>query len=402
MTTPIMSLGVHNYAVNSVAVSPDGTRIVSGSNDKMVRLWDAETGQHIRGFCRPGWDCYTGCIWNKGLTTHDDVVNSVAFSPDGTKIASGSNDRTICVWDVQTGQLILRLIYTYKVTSLVFSPDGKKIVSGNTANTIHLLDAETGQFICIFTGHTASVMSVAISPDGTKIVSGSKDKNIRLWNAETGECIRRLVCHFHYVNSVAFSPDGDMILSGSGDRTVRLWNASTGQLIQTLYDHTNGVYSVAFSPDGSMIVSGSGDKTIRVWDAKTGKSIHTLIGRIEKVFQEWGPYQPIRTVRTSHVEEVLSVAFSPDGNKIVSGDMDHYIHIFMPNLLLENGARTKKALREEKQLMDDEQKDDDIDTSGSLPDVSIPCKSSTEIKDEQQYEQKKTFPKPVDIDNDSF
>ena len=203
----------HSSCVNSVAFSPDGSRIVSGSGDKTIRLWDAETGDAI----------------GKPLEGHSSYVNSVAFSPDGSRIVSGSWDKTICLWDAETGDAISKPLE----------------------------------------GHSNTVNSVAFSPDGSRIVSGSLDKTIRLWDAETGDAVGKpLKGHSNIVNSVAFSPDGSRIVSGSDDKIIRLWDALTGDAIGKPFEgHSNNVTSVAFSPDGSCIVSGSDDNTIRLWDA---------------------------------------------------------------------------------------------------------------------------------------
>ncbi|KAG8726697.1 hypothetical protein FRC10_006840, partial [Ceratobasidium sp. 414] len=196
-------------SVNSVALSPDGHLIVSGSHDHTVRVWDAGTGAPI----------------GEPLTGHSRLVASVAFSPDGHRIVSGSYDKTVRVWDADTG-----------------APIGEPL-----------------------TGHSDSVTSVAFSPDGHCIVSGSVDKTVRIWDADTGAPIGEpLTGHSYWVTSVAFSPDGHRIVSGSWDKTVRVWDADTGAPIgEPLTGHSDLVTSVAFSPDGHRIVSGSYDKTVR-------------------------------------------------------------------------------------------------------------------------------------------
>ncbi|KAF8342414.1 WD40 repeat-like protein [Amanita rubescens] len=287
----------HTDSVKSVAFSPDGGRIVSGSYDKTICLWDAEMGELLRA----------------PLEGHRNLVVSVAFSPDGKHIVSGSYDNTIRLWDAETGEPLRAPLKGHRgwVASVAFSPDGKRIVSGSYDNTIRLWDAETGEPLrAPLEGHQNWVMSVAFSPDGKHIVSGSYDKTIQLWDAETGEPLRApLKGHQGLVTSVAFSPDSKRIVSGSYDSTIRLWDAETGEPLRApLEGHQNWVMSVAFSPDSKHVVSGSYDKTVRLWDAETG--------------------EPLRVPLEGHRGRVGSVAFSPDGKRIVSGSEDNTIRLW--------------------------------------------------------------------------
>ncbi|MCA2867895.1 MAG: hypothetical protein IM448_09470, partial [Microcystis sp. M058S1] len=278
----------HDNSVLSVNFSPDGKTLVSGSDDKTIKLWNVETGKEIRT-----------------LYGHDNSVTSVNFSPDGKTLVSGSDDNTIKLWNVETGQEI-RTLYGHDsyVSSVNFSPDGKTLVSGSYDKTIKLWDVETGQEIRTLYGHDNFVYSVNFSPDGKTLVSGSNDKTIKLWNVETGQEIRTFKGHDSYVYSVNFSPDGKTLVSGSNDKTIKLWNVETGQEIRTLYGHDSYVWSVNFSPDGKTLVSGSNDKTIKLWNVETGQEIRTLKG---------------------HDSSVYSVNFSPDGKTLVSGSYDKTI-----------------------------------------------------------------------------
>ena len=219
------------------------------------------------------------------LTGHADVVYSVSFSPDGNSIASGGWDETIRLWDARTGTLIRTLARksvpsvqdaptlgrrshgSYNkdfVYSVSFSPDGNKIASGSRDGTVRLWDAGTGDLIHTLTGHTSEVYSISFSPDGNTIASagGWKDKTVRLWDARTGTLVRTLTGHTDDVRSVAFSPDGNTIASRSDDETVRLWDAHTGILRHTLTGHTTDVDCVLFSSDGSTIASASWAETV--------------------------------------------------------------------------------------------------------------------------------------------
>ncbi|MEB3357615.1 MAG: caspase family protein [Synechococcales bacterium] len=281
----------HESSVNSVAFSPDDTRIVSGSGDKTIRLWDVEgnpIGQPFQG--------------------HDFSVMAVAFSPDGTCIVSGSADKTIRLWDVE-GNPIGHPFQGHEsyVNSVAFSSDGTRIVSGSGDKTIRLWDVEGNPIGHPFQGHESSVWSVAFSPDGTRIVSGSEDKTIRLWDVEGNPIGHPFQGHESHVNSVAFSLDGTRIVSGSKDKTIRLWDLEKNPIAQPLAAHELSINSIVFGPDGKRILSGSSDKTIRLWDLEGN---------------------PIAPPFQGHKSSVSSVAFSPDGSKIVSGSSDATIYLW--------------------------------------------------------------------------
>ena len=346
----------HTKSVNSVVFGPNGNRLISTGEDG-VCLWDVNTGEYIDEFQIPavsaafspdGNTCAiaseTGISvrnahtfqYLKSLTRNigsedkfrgKDIgsIGSVAFSPDGNTIVScGGNN--IHLWDSGTNQFLKTLIgHTESVNRVVFSPDGETIVSVSDDGTIRLWNVNTRKHLKTLMAHADSVNSVVFSSDGETIASAGNDRTIRLWNADTGELLKTLTGHIENVNTVVFSPDGKTIASGSGrlvylggredsgtcvGQEIRLWNANTGELIKTLIGHTSVVNSVVFSPDGNTIASGSGHlmgyegkasagEEVRLWNAHTGELIKTL---------------------TEHKEVVSSVAFSPDGNLIVSGD----------------------------------------------------------------------------------
>jgi WD40 repeat protein len=285
-TGGIFTLYGHTHWVVSVAFSPDGTRLVTGSYDKTARVWDARTGT-------PQLE----------LNGHKSSVNSVAFSPDGTHIVTGSGDRTAKVWDARAGTPQLELKgHTDGVSSVAFSPDGTRIVTASTDQTAKVWDARTGTPQLELKGHMSKLTSVAFSPDGTRIVTGSGDQTAKVWDAHTGTPQLELKGHTGPVVSVAFSPDGTRIVTGGWDDTAKVWDARTGTPQLELKGHTGWVSSVAFSPDGTRIVTGSWDDTAKVWDARTGTPQLELKG---------------------HTSRVTSVAFSPDGARIVTGSDDN-------------------------------------------------------------------------------
>jgi WD40 repeat protein len=319
--------GHQSLQVTSVAFSPDGQRIVSGSDDNTVRVWDVKTGAQIGkplighrdtvlsvGFSPDGqrivsgsgdktvriWDVKAEAQIGEPLTGHESAVMSVTFSPDSQRIISGG-DKTVRVWDAKTGMQVGKSLVGHRdtVLSVGFSPDGQRIVSSSSDKTVRLWDAESKITISEPLTVSADVRSVGFSPDGQRIVSGSTDGAVRVWDAKAVVLFGNpLIGHEADVH-VAFSPDSQHVVSGGWEGKVQIWDIKTGTLIRTLpTGHQGGVESVAFSPDGQRIFNG-GHNTVQIWDVKTG----TLL----------------KTILTGHKGEVSSVAVSLDGQHIVSG-----------------------------------------------------------------------------------
>ncbi|KAG9122600.1 hypothetical protein FRC07_000960 [Ceratobasidium sp. 392] len=330
----------HDATVYSLAFSPDGLQITSGSHDKTIRVWNAHNGTLIAG----------------PFEGHTDSVRSVTFSPDGRYVASGSRDRTIRVWDAQTGSAVGNPFqgHTRIVWSVAYSPDGNRIASGSGDHTICVWDVCTGRIIVgPLSGHTDGVRSVAYSPDGTSIASGSDDRTIHVWNSWTGDLlINWFMGHTGHVRSVAYSPDGDRIVSNSSDGTVCIWNAQTREIVAGPFDedsafvastssgeriifcssrvtgcdlnlcistwntqpglilsqaprgHAAAVASLAFSDDSSRIVCVSTDDVVCVWDAKTGNMTA-------------GPFNQYSCASLgSFLESSSRITFLPGGNYV--------------------------------------------------------------------------------------
>ena len=292
----------HTSYIRSVAFSQDSRILASGSDDKTIRLWDVETGQKLDTFA--------------GL---EGVVRSIAFSPDGMTLASVvkmdfSDTRKIKLWDVETGQELHTLgSFEDPVRSIAFSPDGRWLTAsfvsydGLIDGIMRLWDVQTGQELTAESRSMSPVQSVAFCSTGELLASGCGDGTIRLWDVETGEEIRTLTGHTGSVSSVAFSPNGKRLASGSRDKTIRLWDVATGKELRTLIGHMESVNSVAFSPNGRLLASGAYDDTVKLWDAETGQELRTLTG---------------------HTSSVESVAFSPKGRLLASGSNDETIKLW--------------------------------------------------------------------------
>jgi WD40 repeat protein len=212
---------------------------------------------------------------------HTDRVTSVAWSPNGKSIASGSLDQTARIWAVNSSDHYPPVIYhghTAGVQAVAWSPDSNRVVSGSIDKTVQVWDAFTGEHVAIYRGHTGFVNTVAWSPDGKNIASGSADGTVRLWDVATGKQKYVYRGHQASVNSIVWSPDSQWIASGSSDKTVQTLDATSGNHLYTYRGHTDVVSSVSWSPDGKHIASGSWDKTVQVWDALTGAVLYTYSG----------------------------------------------------------------------------------------------------------------------------
>ncbi|MBW4515807.1 MAG: hypothetical protein KME11_11330 [Timaviella obliquedivisa GSE-PSE-MK23-08B] len=369
----------HTSKVWSVAFSPDGRMLASGSDDQTIKLWDIETGRCIKTF-----QGYKNLVWSVAFSpagnqiasaSEDGIVRlwqvpqaissqailsqaiastqtrsqsiacqemighegrawSVAFSPVGQLMASGGDDQTIRLWNVNTGRCLKVLQErSGQVRRVLFSPQGNLLATNSNDNTVKLWDVTSlypqplGEKLSeqrssssvsrlrTLQGHHQRVYGIAFSPDGQQLITGSEDQTVRLWETSTGECLRVLSGHDRFVLTVAYltgkklgkESSQNLIASGSDDQTIRLWNAFTGECLQVLTGHTGWVQTLAFSPDGVWLASGSTDMTIKLWDLPTGTCLQTLQG---------------------HGKGVESISFSPDGQTLVSGSADETIKLW--------------------------------------------------------------------------
>jgi WD40 repeat protein len=324
--------GHENY-VNSISFSPDGKTLATGSSDKTIKLWNLDTGKEIRT-----------------LQGHDSYINSVSFSPDGKTLATGSDDETIKLWNPNTGKEIFTLQgHDSSINSVSFSINSKTLATGSKDKTIKLWNVDTGEEIRTLRGHNSYVNSVSFSPDGRTLATGSEDKTIKLWNLDTGKETRTLRGHDSSITSVSFSINGKTLATGSEDKTIKLWNLDTGKETHTLRGHDSYVNSVSFSIDGRTLATGSDDKTIKLWNLDTGKETRTLrghdsyvgsvsfsidgktlaTGSDDKTIKLWN-LDTSKEIRTlqGHDSYINSVSFSIDGKTLATGSADKTIKLW--------------------------------------------------------------------------
>ena len=319
----LRTLDAHSHWVLSLAISPDGNILVTGSADKTIKLWNLKTGQVLRT-----------------LTNHTSWVNVVAITPDGQTLISGSADKTIKLWELNTGKLLrTHKEHSGSVCSLAISSDGQTLASGSTDKTIKLWDLSDRKLLRTLKEHSNWVQAVAIDPDGEALISGSRDGNIKIWEAacqsedepvasqslsidftqviltiislilvkftsgvslafplfllikkkpngnisklllqfpsKSLKCIRTVKGHSSSVTSLTISPDGLTFVSASDDKSIKLWNLNASK--KSLTGHSGFISSIAISPDGKILASGSND-WVMLWNPKTGERLHSLQG----------------------------------------------------------------------------------------------------------------------------
>jgi WD40 repeat protein len=307
---PVLMLdpGGHQAKIRGVTFTPDGNYLVSAGYDKVVRVWDWRAGKTvrtIRGQVGPG---------DKGK------IYAMALSPDGRWLAvggwfSGTREETIRLYDFASGELKSLLKgHTDVVLSLAFSPDGKRLISGSFDNTAILWDVESRALLHRLEGHRAEIYAVGFTPDGERAVTGSYDHTLRLWRVSDGSLIMEMQGHQNQVTSLAVSPKDGWIASGDKSGEIRLWDGRTGEFVKTLARQGGYVGSLAFSPDRGLLLSTCGyigcSDTQHVWNVETGKEIVTY---------------------TNNDNTVLASAFSPDGRSVVTGGGNQFpIHIWNP------------------------------------------------------------------------
>lgn len=330
---PVAAPLVHQGAVCTAAFSPDGTRIVTASEDHTARVWDAASGAPVghplehgffvvsAAFSRDGtriltaswdrtarvWDTSSGAAVSPALE-HQELVRSAAFSPDGSRVVTTSEGKLARLWDAGSGAAVSPAVeHQDWIPFAAFSPDGSRLVTASVDHTAQVWDARSGEPVSPALRHDGAVVDAGFSPRGTHVVTASADGSARIWDASTGELLDPPLAHQDKVVSAAFSPDGDRVVTASADRSARVWDAGFRRPESPPLVHQGPVLGAAFSPDGSRVVTASQDHTARIWDAASGRPLSPPL---------------------AHGGSVRSAAFSPDGSRIVTASADETARVW--------------------------------------------------------------------------
>lgn len=280
----------HTSEVNHLLITADRQILISASADKTIKLWDLNTGDLLTT-----------------LTGHQSYINDLAISPDGQILASGGADKIIKLWNLNTRELLTNLSgHTSHIEALLFSPDGKTLYSASADTTVRIWNLETGEQEQVLRGHTSFVNALAIRPDGQILYSASADKTIKFWDVTTGTELKSVNGHESYVNALTMSPDGQILASGGADTRIKLWDAYTGEERQTLTGHSSYVNDLKIAVDGKTLVSSSADRTIRFWDLATGETTR-IVTNYPHPINYFDITRDLKTIATGSHDRIIHI-----------------------------------------------------------------------------------------------
>ena len=336
--TPLETLP-HPAPVFAVAWSPDGRLLASGDSDGHIRVWETQATQPAT------------CV--AVFAGHTNWVRGLAFAPGGTRLVSASWDRTVRLWDVASGRCLHTLEgHTERAQTVAWSPDGRMAASAGVDAMIWIWNVETGSYRAVLQGHTAPVHSLAFTPDSHRLLSGSEDGTLRLWDMARGQCVRLIKGHAAGLYDVAWSPDGTQLASTGSDTLVILWDVAGETPLRVLRGHRWRVEGVGWSPDGKILASSGWDNALRLWDPVTGTCVQVLrdADHPDNLFRSvaWSPDGRLlasgrtlyglqvwdvttrtpRWVSRTHPSMIRHVAWSPDGTRLASGGDEGSLYVW--------------------------------------------------------------------------
>jgi WD40 repeat protein/serine/threonine protein kinase len=311
----------HNGAVYAARFAPNGDLVATGGYDNSVLIWNPDEVKPIDIGGRLDEQPEVKPNYLR-LAGHDKPVRSVEFSPNGQLVLSGSEDNSIRLWDVASGESLKALRgHSRAVRSAAFSPDGSRVLSGSEDQSVRVWNVAGYQEVrvlhaTVFAGHEDAVLAARFSRDGKQIVTASRDRTASLWDAASGQPLRRFdEGHEFLVSGAAFFPDGKRLATGAGDNSARIWDLTTGTELMA-FSPTGRIGTLAVSPDGNWVATGSQGTDVKLWNAHGGAEATALRG---------------------HKAEIASLAFSPRGERLATGDERGNVLIWTRSGAAEDG-----------------------------------------------------------------